>query len=530
MMFGDVMLSMMKWKNAVADEVKRMPWLRASQDAAVCLLAAVSFLIYSLAWPLAPGRDYASYLTFFIQLRDGIVALPDVMSHRAPLVPLLLGIVGGNLGVLALEIVLGTMYVCGALVMYRIGKRFSPAAGWLGALALMVYPTYGWLSHQINSDYAFSFGFLCWALAIIRTAERPTLSAFAWHGLWVFLLTLVRPSGSLFLLFALFPWLLNGLTWKQKSIRTGLFLAVGIGLLLIYSGWSTMKFGGSTAGSNAKAFIPMNRFYTDYKLIKPENGPLSRQMADAVSRHLLPYPPYKNSGVDLETFFARGSGRMLMDMKWLVKEKKVAGGDYAIIRGMAMEAFRRNPGGIIRNELNDLYRLFLGNERIPEKVKAAAGRNSPSSAEKLVSIMKDRLYATSSSEPIPVALSEYLMYTDGEFVKRIDTVQKGIDGLGIRLPGRDGREAVARYLTQFNTGYPSMLWWIIAGLVGLLFLRHQLCRPLLFVLLLAMCAVTLPVMGINNLFFYRIPFDPIFISLGTIGFARLGLRMKPAEN
>ena len=50
------------------------------------------------------------------------------------------------------------------------------------------------------------------------------------------------------------------------------------------------------------------------RIVAPDNGPASRELARAVERELLTKEPYRSYGVDLDEFFSSGSDRVFSDM------------------------------------------------------------------------------------------------------------------------------------------------------------------------------------------------------------------------
>jgi ribose transport system permease protein len=75
------------------------------------------------------------------------------------------------------------------VVAWTVAARaYSTRAALLVAAALLVYPAYGLMFHELSSEPIFCAGFALWALLVVRAAEPPSTRRFLWVGLGVALL------------------------------------------------------------------------------------------------------------------------------------------------------------------------------------------------------------------------------------------------------------------------------------------------------------------------------------------------------
>jgi len=323
-------------------------------------LAGAALLVYGLvsyALPLAAGRDLARYLLVYGQLFDSDVVYPHAVLTRTPVAPL---VAGGllDLGPLAAEVGAAALYAVSVLAWCAVARRFGAAAAVATAAALLLYPGYVLLFHELASDAVFAAAFALFALACTRVLEVPSASRAAVLGASIAVLVLVRPVAQVLLLLALVP-LLAARTWPGRIRATTAFvLAAGLPLLAwtVHNGvrlddYAVVRGGGAS--------IPLFRAFVADRIVEPENGPASRELARAVARDLLPHEPYRSYGIDLDRFFSSGSSRMHDDLVVLADRTWGWDDDYRHLGRVGREAVRAHPGAYLRGVARDTYRLLL---------------------------------------------------------------------------------------------------------------------------------------------------------------------------
>ena len=85
------------------------------------------------------------------------------------------------------------------------------------------------------------------------------------------------------------------------------------------------------------------RTFVADRIVRPENGSASEELARAVSRGLLPNEPYRSRGIDLETFFSSGSSRMHDDLIVLADRTWGWDDDYAHLARVGARGGPRAP-------------------------------------------------------------------------------------------------------------------------------------------------------------------------------------------
>src|SRR5438046_10589807 len=177
------------------------------------VLALALYAIRAIGWPLAGGRDLDEYLYDYVQFLDWHPLLPWSMLFRTPVPGLVDGTALDVAGGFFAEPLMAVLFA-GSVVAWSVAARsFSARAALLVAAALLVYPAYGLMVHELPSEPIFAAAFALWALLVARPAGRPSASRFALVGAGVALLALVRPGNASLLLFVAFAVVVPG-AWR----------------------------------------------------------------------------------------------------------------------------------------------------------------------------------------------------------------------------------------------------------------------------------------------------------------------------
>ena len=202
-------------------------WRRiGSRGTALLVLVALAvYGVQSIALPVVPGRDFGTYLRFYVQMFEWDSVLPMSMLYRTPLAPL---VVGGSLdlaGGYAAQALMAVLYATSIVCWTRTALAFGRRAALVTAGALLLYPGYGILFHMLSSDSICAFVFAVWALALTRAFLEPTAGRFALLGLATAAAALTRPGYQVLAVFALLPLVL-GIPWRGRLVASAAFLGV----------------------------------------------------------------------------------------------------------------------------------------------------------------------------------------------------------------------------------------------------------------------------------------------------------------
>ena len=500
----------------------------------IFVLSLLVYFVQSIAWPISPGRDFGTYLTYFVQIPDPIDELgyPNLMLKRTPITPLLFGITGLLGGSILLELVASLCFATSVVLVFIIAGNWNRIAAYVSVVLILIYPPYGSIFHFFSSDALFATAFLGWFLLVIQAFKKPTILMFGLNGLYVFFMIMIRPVSQLFLLFILFPTLLSHLSFKEKVIRSGTFLCSSLVLILLYSSYNYIRYDHFVIVRSFHAQIPMVRLFRKMNLIKPENGLASQEMAKHIQNNLLSKEPYFSNQISIDTLFSSGSARMWMDLKYLCDEIYGRKSEYKHLFRMSMEAIQKYPWKFLKAVLFDSLVIFKSHGFKPDASvsRLADNQNKELSIadyiEKPKRYIRKRLSTNSENQPIPIAFYELEMFEDTNSLKKIINMRKKIDLVGILIPNRSGSPMLAKFFNQLTGLYPDILTLIIIGVLGLLFSTHYLKKVMIFVCVISIIGVVIPVAGQYIIYQFRIPFDPVFIILAVIGVVRSGEDLK----
>ena len=361
------------------------------------VLALAVYAVRAIGWPLIVGRDLDEYLYTYIQFFDWHPLLPWPMLFRTP-VP---GIVDGAAldvanGFFA-EPLLGVLFA-GSVVAWTLAARaYSARAALLVAAALLVFPAYGLMFHELSSEPIFCAGFALWALLFVGAAERPSVRRFVWVGLGLALLALIRPGNALLIVFAAFPLFLAG-SWRRRLRWCAAFVVAAIVPLLAWAVLNGVRYGDYTLARGGNAVIPFYRAFISDKIVSPDNGPASRKLANAIRQHLLTRNPYKAYGVTLHEVFASGSFRIHEDLYLLSDQVFGWNSNYSILRKAGVEAVKAHPSTYFGHVAHTIWRQ-LSNTYF--RAPSSPARHGPAPA---VSVKGRTLPAPTEGQPNPSGL------------------------------------------------------------------------------------------------------------------------------
>ena len=422
-------------------------------------------------------------------------------------------------------------------------------------------------------------------MLLTRAILRPSTAAFLIAGLGMGVLVLVRPANQALVLMALLPLLVRApwerrLTWAAalfvafsavtqgwKAVadllwgdavglrpssavlatslvlclfflpsvwrRRAVLVAIPLVVALVAVKWSSLESPGHYARSVAQGpssdIFLFHAFEVD-RIVRPENGPASRQLAEVVERELLPVEPYRSYDVDLDEFFSSGSDRMFVDLTSL------GGVD---LQAVTEEAIREHPGAFAGGIADTVWEM-LWSSRVyaPEAAPAAAAE--PRGGQDLgIREVGDRaLPEPSEGEPIPSSrvgpairaiyggvrevwvspTDHHLAFDDPRDQRRYEDFDRESHQIVGRIPTRDSVDAgLVHRLNQASHRFPPPVVWLVIGAAALAVRRPwgslAALAPSLAALIVVVVtgAVTLAVGE------YVVPVAPAFILLAAVG-------------
>jgi dolichyl-phosphate-mannose-protein mannosyltransferase len=494
------------------------------------LLALAVYAVRAVAWPLTGGRDLDEYLYTYLQLLDRDVLLPWSMLFRTPMTPVVAGLSLDTFGGALAEPLMAALFAGSIVAWSAAARHFGPWAALAVAVALLVYPAYGLLFHELSSEPVFAAGFAVWALLVVRAADRPSAGRFAVVGIGVAFLALIRPGNAVLLLVLLFPLALRG-RLRERLTWAAAFAAAAVLPLAAWSVHNGVRFDEYALARGGNAILPFYRAFITDRIVAPENGPASRRLAAAVEAHLLTREPYRSYGVTLELVFESGSFRIHEDLYLLSDQVFGWDTDYSVLRDAGIEAVREHPGTYASGVAETVW-LQLS-ESLFREVSADDSTDTSPTARATVVVGGKRLPRPTEGEPIPGGQVVWISRPDNairqvwtsptrfrfEFAhpgdrERFEQILVRRDELFAALPDRTGNASVALRLNQLSRWFPRPIVWIVLGLAAIVIRRPRGSGVLLVLGLAALLVVVLNALGLFADRHFVLPVAPAFVLLG----------------
>lgn len=507
----------------------------------VLVVFAAAVLVYafeSLGWPVQAGRDLGVYLRYWVQLGPGDTVFPWAMLTRTPVTPVVAGAVlaaGGGLLVDVLMVLLfaGSVLAWGAVALSVGGRRAAVAV----VVLLLLYPGYGGLFHELSSDAVFAAGFAGWAYLLARAARRGTLAAYALAGLGLAVLALTRPANQALVVVALLVLIFPG-SWRLRAGRAAVLVAAAALPLVAWAGVNEVRYDDFTVARGGQSSLPFFRAFVTDRIISPDNGDASRELAAAVRTQLLPLEPYRSYGIDQHEFFTSGSARMEEDLISL--SDRVFGWDtnYSVLGRAAREAVRRHTWtfarGVATSFWEELHQpLFVKSIGSGEPRPPGQG---PGLTVGRVKVNGRELPKPSEGEPIPAshqgdyvstpdghvreiwrsAIDHGIVFDDPRDQRRYDRLNERIGELGSRFPDRGESAWLNLQLNHASKAYPRPWMWLLAGLIALLVRRPREWRLPVVLAVAGLLVLFVTVLSVYAVPEYSVPVAPSFIALASV--------------
>jgi hypothetical protein len=504
----------------------------ASHPLGVLVLFVVALAVYAIravGWPLTAGRDLDEYIYAYLQLGDGDPLLPWSLLFRTPLTPVVAGLSLDAFGGALAEPVLAVLFA-GSVVAWSVAARYFGAwAAVATAVALLVYPAYGLLFHEISSEPVMAAAFALWALLLTRAAARPSTWRFAVAGLGVALLALTRPGNAVLILLAVFPFFLRG------ELRTRLVWAAAFAgaAVLPLAGWAVnngVRYDEWALARGGNAIIPFYRAFITDRIVSPKNGDASRRLADAVERHLVTREPYRSYRVTTKEVFESGSFRIHEDLYVLSDQVFGWDTDYSVLRDAGVEGVRANPGTYAKGVAKTVWL------QLSESLFRETGRAPPPSEANTAERKPNGLPTPTEGQPIPGGQVVWISrpdnairqvwvsptrfrfsFADPDMRPRFAEIIRRRQELLGALPDRAGNASLALRLNQLSRWFPRPLLWIVVGLVALAIRRPRGSATLLALGIAATLVVVLNALGLFADRHFILPVAPAFILLALGG-------------
>lgn len=502
---------------------------------AVFLAALLVFGLRSIALPVIPGRDFGTYLFYYAQMWDWDSVIPMSMLFRTPLAPLVVGGTLDTAGGWGLLFVMALLFALSIVLWTRVALAFGPSAALLTSAALLLYPGYGIVFHTPASEPVCAVAFAAWALALTRAWRRRGPARFALVGLAAAATALTRPGFQVLALFALLPLVL-ALPWRVRLASAAAYAGVVVAVLGTWSVANGVRYDDYTVARGSGAFFPFYRAFTTDHIVRPSNGPASRELARVVERELLPEEPYRSYGISLEDFFERGGPREFEDVVGITDRHWGWNTDYEHMRRAGLEAVRARPldyaRGVATTVSEELWNpLFVA---LPS-TRDTDGRTTGETAG--LRLRADGLPIPSDGEQIPAARQGFFsttptghitevwtsatehtrVFANPEMQRRYDEVVERVTRLGTKVPPYSGNEWLTLQFSRSSKLFPRPLLWLLIGLCALAYRRPSGSGLALALAGAALAVVVFQALAIYTIVEFAVPVAPALIVLCAAG-------------
>jgi hypothetical protein len=511
---------------------RALGWLEqlAGRTLGALVLFVFGLAVYAfqaIGWPLVGGRDLDEYLYGYIQLLDWHALLPWSMLFRTPVTPVIAGVLLDLRGGALAEPVLAVLFAGSVVAWAAAARVFAARVALAVAVALLVYPGYGLMFHELSSEPLFAAAFAGWALLVTRAAQQPSLRRFALVGLGLALLALIRPGNAVLLAFVFFPFVLSA-SWRQRAQWAGVLLAAAVAPLAAWAVLNGVRFGDYALARGGNAVVPFYRAFITDRIVSPDNGPASRRLANAIQRRLLTRDPYKSYGVTLDRVFSSGSFRIHEDLYVLSDEVFGWDSDYSVLRDAGWEAVEAHPDKYASGVLDTIW------QQLSEPFfRSPAPDDTLGHSEALTEIGGRELPLPTEGEPIPAgqnawisrpdnrirdvwtsATHHHFVFRDPRDQPRFAEIERERNALFDALPERTGNSELGHRLNQLSRWYPRPIVWIVLGLIGLAVRRRRGEAILVALGLAALAVIVLNALGLFADPHFALPVAPAFVLLG----------------
>jgi hypothetical protein len=493
--------------------------------------------VQALVIPLGAGRDLATYLGAYVQLFQSHAIDLGYVLGRTPIAAVVVGGLLDLFGGALAEPAMSVLYAASIVAWFLAARTFGGKAALLTAVVLLLYPGYGILFHELSSDAVFAAAFAGWALVLVRVLRAPSVKGFALLGAGVGVLTLVRPGNQTLLLFALLPLLMH-LAWRTRLVSIAAFVAPAVVLI---GGWAIhngLRYDNYTVARGGNATVPFFRAFVTDKIVRPSNGPASRELANAVRRDLLPKEPYRSYKISLDDFFREASPRMQVDLLTLSDRIKGWHTNYRWLRDVGVEAVRKHPATYSAGVARSVWGMLR--QGVYRSPSASAARPAQREASNVPGVLPK----PSEGEPIPAPHEGGVTTPDGSiytvwtsptehhlvFVHpgdhaRYDALHRRMDELASNLPDRGGRSTLTLRLNQASRWFPPAALWLALAAIAFLIRRPRWGLAMWAPALAGLMIIVLSALGLPAEPHYSMPVAPAFVLLA--GGALFAARRQP---
>ena len=339
------------------------------------------------------------------------------------------------------------------------------------------------------------------------------------------------------MLFSALPLVLR-MPWGARLASAAACAGVALAVLGSWTIANGLRYDDYTVARGTGAFFPFYRAFTTDHIVRPGNGPASRELANAVRRNVLPEEPYRSYGITLDEFFERGGPREFEDVVGITDRLWGWDSDYAHMRAVGIEAVRAHPlryvSGVGKTTFEELWKpLFVALPNDAAEAPSAPAQPNETSQPATA----PALPVPTDGEVIPAAhqgffsttpdghirerwtspVDHTLVFSTQEMQQRYDQTGRDAGALLDDVPPYGGNEWLTLQFSRSSKLFPPPILWLIAGLVGVVVRRPKQLGLAVALAGAAALVVGSQALAIYTIIEFAIPVVPALMVFGAAG-------------
>ncbi len=482
------------------------------------ILAFIIHIILWKAYPLHWGPDGHTYMYYFVDIFNKEPILPMILTYRTPIAPFFYGFflkIGGSIAASIASEIISLALIPG---IYLLALSWDKTAARISTIAFVLFLPYHIQFHQISSDALFSWFLIILFVAFKYAIIHKNILSWTLLGIISSLTILTRPSGLVIILM-LFALLFLKINFKHILKLAGVYMACIIVLLGSYITFKGIKLNdySLSRGSGYTAFM---RIYTLQEPIwDPKNGPASQKLVKLVEENLLTTDLYKKYNITLEKVLKnKHNRRILGDIIVMVDRTEGWDTEYELLKEVAFESIKANPSSYFKNYLKDILLLSTIDQPIP---------NPPHVTDTKLYLRDINLYdegnlpEPNEGELIPFSNTWWMLSSpDGSLPTQteVDNFNSRYESLVAEIDNAKGDSFLVNIIDKFWSliKIPITYFWIF-GIIAIIFSPRKNKIISIYVYILSVIIIIGTLYGAHVYSRYRLPLDPLLITVGIGG-------------
>jgi hypothetical protein len=332
--------------------------------ALVALFAVIYYYAANYLIPFSEGRDVGTYFLYWRGLFQSEPPYPLLMLFRTPFTPAFFGLAYEFFGKIGAQALLCSSYMGVLVLTYSVLCSYARWVGWLGVLLVFANVQLFEVFNSVATEGPQTILIVAWAWVAFYAMAKGSKKLGVALGLLTFLLVINRPANQL-LIAACFLPLLGFLISQSPKITIGgrlvcslLAVSLATGLTLSYMCYNLWKNDQFCIARLGGVHIPFYRMFLHERLIRPENGPRSAELADLARRKVLPHETFQKYGIDERAFFQFTTSRMFDALFRASVEERGWDNDFQLFKDAGWESMRANPKEFWFSYIDGVYGMF----------------------------------------------------------------------------------------------------------------------------------------------------------------------------